>query len=252
MSFSDFQSFEHSNEDAAHRVYFNGSGPPIIIMHELPGLTYESFEFAERLILAGFTTYLPHMFGRLNKKNSILNLTKLCISREFKIFARNETSPVVNWLRSLSNFLQAEYTGKGVGAIGMCITGSFAIPLLINSPVIAPVVSQPAAPIQSAGNMLGFHKRSFGISKADLEAAKEKIDRNNIQINIYRFKLDKLSPAEKVEAFIKYFGNNHVNYYELDSANPCHSVFVHDFNEEPKETQKALDDLIEYFKLHLK
>lgn len=252
MSFSDFKIFEHIYKKSGHTVYFAGEGPPIIIIHELPGLTVESFHFAERLIRHGYSAYIPHLFGNINKKQTILNFTKLCISKEFKIFARNETSPIVDWLRSLSAELFSKHKGRGVGAIGMCITGSFAIPLLINSPVIAPVLSQPAAPIQSAGNHLGFHKRSFGISKIDLKLAKEKVINEKLEIKIYRFKHDNLSPIEKINSFKEYFGNDLINYYELPTIKPCHSVFVHDFEEDPTETNKALEDLINFYNQYLK
>lgn len=41
--------------------------------------------------------------------------------------AMRQTSPVIAWLRALAKSLHAEVGGVGVGAIGMCFSGGFAL-----------------------------------------------------------------------------------------------------------------------------
>ena len=73
-------------------------------------------------------------------------MVHVCISREFRVLAVRQSSPITNWLRALCRSLHAELGGKGVGAIGMCLTGNFALALMVDSAVMAPVLSQPSLP----------------------------------------------------------------------------------------------------------
>ena len=126
-----------------------GSGPGVIIIHEIPGITPEVARFARWVRDAGFTVYLPSLFGKPGKPNSkgYTNASifrVLCIAREFKILAANEHSPVVDWLKQLAAQAHRESGGKGVGALGMCLTGNFAISMMVEPSVLAPVLCQPA------------------------------------------------------------------------------------------------------------
>ena len=71
---------------------------------------------------------------------------KICISREFTTMALNKTSPVISWLRALAKYLHAEIGGKGVGAVGMCFSGGFALGMMVDDIMLAPVLSQPSLP----------------------------------------------------------------------------------------------------------
>ena len=73
-------------------------------------------------------------------------LPRLCISREFTMLAAGQTAPVATWLWALASHLHKELGGPGVGALGMCFTGGFALAMMVDAPVVAPVLAQPAAP----------------------------------------------------------------------------------------------------------
>ena len=136
---------------ATHDVHVAGSGPPILIMQELPGIGPETLALAARLNAAGFTVYLPHLFGTFGKKTMTRNIIRLlCIRREFNIFARGRQSPIANWLRALVADISAREGGAKVGAVGMCLTGSFAIPLMAEDAVAGGVASQPSLPLRHA------------------------------------------------------------------------------------------------------
>ena len=74
------------------------------------------------------------------------SLRQVCVSREFTKLATGETTPVAGWLRSLARELHAELGGPGVGALGMCFTGGFALAMMVDDSVAAPVLAQPSAP----------------------------------------------------------------------------------------------------------
>ena len=120
------------------------------MIHEIPGLTPEVIAFAEEVVAAGFTVVLPHLFGApeapTTRSRSRQTMSQVCVRREFTKLATRETSPIAGWLRSLARELHAELGGPGVGALGMCFTGGFALAMMVDESVAAPVLCQPSAP----------------------------------------------------------------------------------------------------------
>ncbi len=254
MELSNFAGLTHEHEGVSFPVYHAGEGPPVLIMHELPGMVPECLAFAERLVEAGFSVYLPLFFGRPGQKPELIRpFLQLCISREFLLLARHRTSPVVQWLRSLCRKVHAEVGGKGMGAIGMCLTGGFAIPLMVEPAVVAPVVSQPAMPI----GLTASHRRSLNASEEDLRVARTRTE-EGVTIRSYRFDRDRLAPKARMQAYQDFFGEA-FQYHELDSSRQkayqkgCHSVFTLDYVDEPGHpTREAFEDLVGFFTKALK
>lgn len=133
-----------------HPTYTRGSGPAVIVIHEMPGLTEGVLRFAEEVVAAGFTVVLPHLFGEVGRPFTMADVVRttprVCVSREFTKLARNETSPVAQWLRSLAREVHADVGGPGVGALGMCFTGGFALAMMVDDTTVAPVLCQPTTP----------------------------------------------------------------------------------------------------------
>ena len=131
-------------------VYRKGSGPVVIVVHEIPGITPAVLRFAEDVVSAGFTVAMPNLVGTPGREVSGRylgsSMLKVCISREFTNLATNRTSPVIAWLRALARKLHTEVGGKGVGAVGMCFSGGFALGMMVDDIMVAPVLSQPSLP----------------------------------------------------------------------------------------------------------
>jgi dienelactone hydrolase len=140
----------HTADGTTHPTYRKGSGPAVVVIHEIPGITPEVIAFAEEVVDAGHTVVLPHLFGTPERPMSIAYVgqvfPKVCVSREFVTMATGQTSPVAGWLRSLARELHAELGGPGVGALGMCFTGGFALAMMVDPAVVAPVLAQPSLP----------------------------------------------------------------------------------------------------------
>jgi dienelactone hydrolase len=160
--------------DTTHPTYRKGSGPGVIVIHEIPGITPAVIGFAEELVEAGYTVVMPSLFGTdgrpMNPAAVASAVRQVCVSREFTKLALGETTPVAEWLRSLARDLHAELGGPGVGALGMCFTGGFALAMMVDDSVAAPVVAQPSAPFAVSP------KRSadLNLSPADLETVKQR------------------------------------------------------------------------------
>ena len=179
MALEGFEATEFSHDGAARTVYRRGSGPGVVVMHEIPGITPEVARFARIVADDGFTVYLPHLFGTPNKPLSVGymlgQMARACIAREFSVLARGESSPITDWLRALCRRAHAECGGPGVGAIGMCLTGNFALSLMVDEAVMAPVLSQPSLPFPLSKS----HKRALHLSDADLEVVKKRARQAN-------------------------------------------------------------------------
>lgn len=150
MALDTWQRTEFTAATFTRDVYRKGSGPVVIVVHEIPGITPAVERFAEEVVAAGFTVAMPNLVGTPGKALSggylASSMAKVCISREFTTMALGQTSPIISWLRALARALHQEVGGKGVGAVGMCFSGGFALGMMVDDIMVAPVLSQPSLP----------------------------------------------------------------------------------------------------------
>jgi len=223
-----------------------GSGPGVVVMHEIPGATPEVLRFARRVRDAGFTVFVPHLFGTLGKPWSSLynaaELARACVSREFSVFAANASSPIVDWLRALCRHVYAELGGRGVGAIGMCITGNFALALAVDPCVVAPVLSQPSLPFPLGRE----RRRGLHVSPEELATVKAR----DVCVLGMRFKRDPLVPKERFDRLREELGGR---FEAIEIEGFGHSVVsFHLIDEEGQPTRAALERVLGFFTEHLK
>ena len=164
----------HTADGIAHETYRKGSGPGVIVIHEIPGITPEVVGFAEEVVASGFTVVMPHLFGDPGAPMTVRQVARVvprvCVSKEFTTLAAGRTSPVAGWLRSLARTLHSELGGPGVGALGMCFTGGFALAMMVDDSVAAPVVAQPSLPFAIGRTRSG----DLGLSPQDLQMVKQR------------------------------------------------------------------------------
>jgi dienelactone hydrolase len=245
-------------EGDARCVYRAGSGPAVIVMSEIPGITPAVASFAQRVVDAGHTVFMPLLFGepmRPPERGYALGvLLKACISREFRVLAANQSSPIVDWLRALARHAHRECGGRGVGAIGMCFTGNFALAMMLNAPVLAPVLSQPSLPFAITKSRRG----ALHASAEELQAAHEMIDNHGARILALRFIQDPMCPGERFARLRGEFGSA-FEAIEIDEkyANPLgpkpvHSVLTkHLIDEAGQPTREALERTLAFLKEQL-
>jgi dienelactone hydrolase len=156
-------------------VYRKGTGPGVVIVHEVPGITPKVLGFAEEVVAAGFTVVLPSLFGTPGEPMGVRNVAKsigrICVSSEFAAWRAGETSPVTRWLAALAEDLHGELGGPGVGALGMCFSGGFALAMMVGGHVAAPVLSQPSMPFPATKRL----RADLNLTPADLATVKERV-----------------------------------------------------------------------------
>lgn len=259
-TFPDFVEEPFTADGTTKTVYWKGSGPAVVILTEMPGITPEVTDFARRVVDAGYTVALPDLFGDAGKPFSnayvLQSMVRGCVSREFVAFATEKTSPVTTWLRSLVGEAH-ERAGddRGVGVVGMCFTGGFALALAVDPLVRVPVLSQPSLPLPVGKG----RARDLGLSPVDLAVVSERAANDEICAIGLRFTEDPVVPAARFERLRQELGDAFVGV-EIDSSpgNPhgfekgAHSVLTTEYSADDDSPTKAAHDLvIEHFAARL-
>lgn len=190
-------------------VYRHGTGRPVIVIHELMGLTAEVLAFARRLSESGFHTYLPVLFGAVPAETPWQQrraIARCCISREINILRTGKTSRVVAPLRKLAEHLAGQPgAGNGVGVVGMCMSGGFALALASAPPVVGAVASQPSLPFGTP--MSWWCRRDLGMTGTDVADLHHRLGAGEVEVYVARFSADKRSPPQRVAALEKRVGS---------------------------------------------
>ena len=253
-----FQASTFRHQGRSHPVYRAGAGPAVIVIHEIPGIHPGMLSFAQRLLDGGYTVYLPSLFGRPGQPAStgavLRSIVRVCVSREFAILA-DRTSPVVTWLRALAATAHRECGGPGVGVIGMCLTGGFALAMAVEPAVWAPVLSQPGLPAPVTAR----RRATLGLDPADLTAVKART-RGGLCVLGLRFSADRGCPAERFQRLRRELGAAFEGI-EVDSSpgNPhaiptrAHAVLTVDLVDAPGHpTRAALDRVLAFLDQRLR
>ena len=218
-------------------TYRKGAGPVVIVVHEIPGITPAVERFADDVVNAGFTVVMPDLVGTAGQEVSgkyiASSMLKVCISKEFTNMALNKTSPIIAWLRALARSLHAEVGGKGVGAVGMCFSGGFALGMMVDDIMVAPVLSQPSLPF-SVGKA---RAADLNLSPDDAIVVAQRAA-NGCQVLGLRFDQDKLV-GNRFDSLRELLGDAFIAI-ELPSQSPKdHSVLTEQRDE--ASVQRVLD-----------
>ena len=63
-----WQGSSFTSAGITHATYRKGTGPGVVIVHEIPGITPSVLAFAERVVDAGFTVIMP-LLAKLKEKS---------------------------------------------------------------------------------------------------------------------------------------------------------------------------------------
>ena len=255
---SDFTSFVFDNEGGKRTVFRKGDGPAVVLMHEVPGVSTEVLRFARKVANAGFTVFLPHLFGVLGKPTNELTrvreLAKLCISREWHVLAENRSSPVADWLRALARHVHQEVGGRGVGAVGMCVSGNFALTMTLDDAVVAPVLAHPSFPLPLTRRKAA----ALHVTPETLANARRRIRDEGMRVLGVRFTSDVLfCRGVRFDSLRRELGEGFEavevpGHFAKPHPEPPHSVLTIGLvDEEGEPTREAVDRVISFLRERL-
>lgn len=224
----------HAYDEITHPTWRRGTGPGVVVIHEIPGITPEVVAFAEEVVEAGFTVVMPELFGRAEAPATLTATARaarqVCVSSEFTKLATGVTTPVAGWLRSLARELHAELGGPGVGALGMCFTGGFALAMMVDKSVAAPVVSQPSTPFPVDTK----RRADLNLSPADTATVVERV-RGGCPVLGLRYASDKLT-GTRFDTLTNLLGDR---FLRVEFDGPGHSVLTAD--RQPEGVRRVLE-----------
>lgn len=234
-----FEAFAFSDGALDKPVYRRGAGPAVLLIHELPGMSEPCIAMGRRLADAGYTVYMPLLFGEPGGVYGLKPLLWPCVWREFGLLSRRRKRPVTDWLRALSRRAKDERPGKGVGAIGMCVTGSFALSLLLDEHLIAPVLSQPSPAVLGAGD--------HGLSDEEWDCARRRAD---VPVLGFRYTGDALCKPQRFETLKAGLGER---FRAVEVEGKAHSVFTYHFDRlSPADQERVWSELLGFLDQRLR
>ncbi len=200
---TDFSRCLREVDGVTKTVYVGGSGPAVVLMPEMPGISPDVLRFARWVRDAGFTVHLPSLFGTdgayPTAEEGEQVVRRACVSAEFRAFAGGGTSPVTSWLRGLARLAHAECGGPGVGAIGLCFTGNFALTMALEPAVVASVVNHPSLPLDDPGGL--------ELGDEDALAIRDRVSRDGLKVLAYRFDGDRWCTGQRFAAYQALLGD---------------------------------------------
>jgi dienelactone hydrolase len=253
----DFEPRAVTLEGVTKVVHVAGSGPAVIVMTEMPGISPHVARFSRWVRDAGFTVYMPSLFGRDGAVPGVEEGTtvfrRACMSAEFRAFAANESSPVTQWLRSLARLAHGECRGPGVGAIGMGFTGNFALTMMLEPAMLAPVLAEPTLPLDDPAGI--------EIAPEELVAVRDRLEQEDLTVMAYRFSGDRFCRAERFAAYSEALGERFIGrvlpdsaanpdaapFFEQVVASPHSVVTAHLIDEAGQPTIAARDEILSFF-----
>lgn len=237
-----------------HDVYEKGSGPGVVLIPEIPGMTPEVLGLAQHLVDSGFTVVVPSPFGTPGREGTMGYtlgvVSRVCVSAEFRAFATNAHRPITDFLRAVASDLAGRTPGPGVGVIGMCFTGGFALAAAIDDTVLASVMSQPAVPFPVGR----ARQLNPGVPSAEFDAIAARADAGNLCVMGLRFSEDSSAPKARFAGLKARLGDK-FEVIELDSSEgnadgyskSAHSVLTNEVRENPANSAFAARERVVEF-----
>lgn len=260
-SLQDFEQRAVTIDGVTKVVYVAGTGPAVIVMTEMPGISPHVARFSRWVRDAGFTVFMPSLFGRdgaiVSAEEGMAVFRRACISAEFRAIAADSSSPAIMWLRKLARLAHEACGGPGVGAVGMCFTGNFALSMMLEAPTMAPVVCQPSLPLEDAGGI--------GVPAAELAAIRTRLETEDLTVMGFRFQGDKWCTAQRFAAYSQALGPRFVArvlpdaaahpepppFFKHVVASPHSVVTAHLIDEAGQPTVVARDEILHFLSARL-
>ena len=143
----------------------------------------------------------------------------MCIAREFPVWRGGKSSPIVDWLRALAKEGAWRMRRQGRGRGRMCFTGGYALAMMTEPSVVAPVLSQPSMPIA----MLKKNRGAIDVSDEEIACAKRRFEGEDLSMIGLRFKSDSMVPDERFATYKRHFGDRfEAHEFDDDDASPGH------------------------------
>ena len=245
MDHADFDQFLFVHDRKAKPVLYRGTGPGVIICHELSGTSPTCLRLARRIADAGFTSFVPVLFGKPGQSSMARGALRVCLSREFTLLATGKRSPISAWIAALAKDVARRTKHSRVVAVGMCVTGGIVLPVLLSDDVSAVVASQPSLPFAPAFIPLA-RRGDLGMSDDDLNEVRDTAK----PVLGLRFQSDWMCPRQRLDRLEAELPAAEVHTVPSDNRND-HSVLTLGYEQNLPGTADAYSHVIAFLRTHL-
>jgi dienelactone hydrolase len=225
-------------------VYYRLNGPGLLVLHELPGFTPQYVAFCNRLYLDGFSPIMPVLFGEPCQRYDLLGYPRSLLNRDFRLYASRQSHPITHWLRNLAEALPRVIPNlpgpETIGVIGMCLTGILPLALLDQPRIVAPVLSQPAIPIpwMWPWPCIPSGERELGLSDSELKHARTRLIKEDMDVLVFRFGEDCLSPQARYNRLQEELGNHFLGHIITSATKADHALFTDRYCDQDRHPTK--------------
>lgn len=246
-------------EGFTYDVYRKGEGAGVVLIPEMPGVHPGVLALGNHLVDNGFTVVIPSLYGTPGaaamRPGMLPVMVRGCVAKEFAAFAIDKDRPITRYLRALARDLNEKTPGKGVGVIGQCWSGGFALAAAVDDSVLAPVLSQPSLPVA----LTAEHRSDPGLSEAELKVIERRATDEGLCALALRFSGDPMAPGERFKTLKDRLGDA-FEVIEIDSSrgNPhgfgrlAHSVLTREVREvEGQPAYEARKRVVEFLRERL-
>lgn len=233
-------------------VLETGDGPALIVMHELGGPNTFFIDFVRKVAAKGYRVSLPVFFGTADKVpgrlDSLVNLGRLCIRREFAALQTGDSGQVSDWVRALARDLRDG--DAPIAVLGMCFSASIALAALIEPALTTAVLSQPSLPAgKSPAKQADLH-----LTQAERDQLARRTAAGEIEALALRFTHDGLCPEQRIGTLKDLLGQR-VQCFAIDSSPgnaygippSAHSVLTREFVDQPGHPTREAWELVVSF-----
>jgi dienelactone hydrolase len=223
----------------AHDVYRAGEGPAVMLLHELPSISWRTVKLANHIRDRGFRVVMPALVGGvIDAPTTPLRKAQLGAAFVTSTLLQRRTSPITGWLLALARE-EARLSGRPkVGVIGMCLTGGFALGMAIDPVVGVAVSSQPSLPfaMKAFGKIPG-QATDPGVSPADYDRLIARCEDPDFCVRAFRYTTDEIAPIERVERLARDLAPGLI-FEPIEAKVPAHSVLTDAVDRGPDPTAK--------------
>ena len=234
MNADGFTRSRFPDDDSGREVVTVGdpkSSRPVILLHELGGLSQPTMDYAAMLAASGCVVHMPLVFGSVGQGSTLKGAVQLCWGRQLTLLLSDRRPKLAGWLAEFSRHI-VERAGHAPVVIGMCATGGVVFSVMMLDSVGGAVAAQPSLPFRPSWTT--FSTSNLGSTSEDVEAS---IASGKPFVGL-RFQQDGMCPAGRLTKIAELFGED--STLEIDGGG--HSTLVYEHSEEAHASVLALLD----------
>lgn len=178
-------------------------GNPMLLLHELPGLTPGALDFALTLEKKGRRVYAPLLFGGYGQQKGLGALPQIWATGRWNTLSGDSPGPILDDTWAMLNQIAKEQPGKSIMVAGNCLTGNLPLDLIAHPQVSTALICQPALPFTLPG--IKWQNEAWPITRERLDRSITAMrDHPKKQLVFVQYVDDRIAPLARTLRILGY------------------------------------------------